>query len=240
MQKIYKVGRRYFDSALQGDAESLRSLFEHRARLWCDPSYEREIPPSRLFADLACNIQSQRAFQLVPVAVEIALEQETASDLECALWLIWQLARCTSTTELPTSLGESLSAIQRKTGQYGPSEAAAFAEILRHYRLKPAVFEFSDPWHPCDDQSLVDELYREVGTEHQLHRIGAKVVARRQDQDDVLFELSDGRFAIVHLTWSTECNPAWPSTNIYDSRLAMETEIQREIDEWRRLGPADQ
>ncbi|MCO6043129.1 hypothetical protein NG895_04360 [Aeoliella sp. ICT_H6.2] len=240
MQKIYKVGRRYFDSALQGDAESLRSLFEHRARLWSDPSYEREIPPSWLFNDFACKFQSQRAFQLVPVAVEIALQQETASDFECGLWLIWRLAECSGTTELPISLQKKLPALQRKRELYVNSDSTAFGEILRHYRLQPAVFEFLEPWHPCSDACFEDELRRELCVGHVLHGLDAIVVARRHDMDDFLFELSDGRFANVHLTWSSESNPAWPSTEIYDSRLAMEIEIQRQIDEWKQLGPADQ
>lgn len=43
------------------------------------------------------------------------------------------------------------------------------------------------------------------------------VIARRQDRDDVLFALSDGGVAIVHLTYSRERErqPDLPSTWLY-------------------------
>ena len=40
----------------------------------------------------------------------------------------------------------------------------------------------------------------------------ALAVARRRDRDDVAFALSDGRVAVVHLTWSSRRElPGWPS-----------------------------
>jgi hypothetical protein len=44
-------------------------------------------------------------------------------------------------------------------------------------------------------------------------------LARRRDQDDVLFGLADGRVAEVHLTWSgkVEADSRWPRTTIFAS-----------------------
>ena len=46
------------------------------------------------------------------------------------------------------------------------------------------------------------ELIREIGPEHPLYQANAKLIARRFDRDDALFQLDDGRVALVHLTWS--------------------------------------
>jgi hypothetical protein len=96
-------------------------------------------------------------------------------------------------------------------------------------------FTFSEPWHACDGTRLKDELRREVCQKHVLHGIDAKIIARRQDCDQFLFELDDGRFAEVHLTWSKETDPAWPDTRIYDSAEQAWAAIQRDIEEWREL-----
>ena len=44
-------------------------------------------------------------------------------------------------------------------------------------------------------------------------------LACRQDCDDVLFALDDGRVAVVHLTWSRKGEPVsdHPSTSVFDS-----------------------
>lgn len=96
-------------------------------------------------------------------------------------------------------------------------------------------FNFSEPWHPCDDTRLEAELRRELCAKHVLFGIEAKIIARRQDCDDFLFALPGGRFADVHLTWSKESDPTWPGTFIYDSAEQMWAAIQSDIEEWREL-----
>jgi len=97
-------------------------------------------------------------------------------------------------------------------------------------------FDFSEPWHRCDDARFEAELRRELCEKHVLFGIDAKIIARRQDCDDFLFALPDGRFAGVHLTWSKEPDPTWPGTVIYGAAEQMWAAIQSEIDEWRELG----
>ncbi len=69
-----------------------------------------------------------------------------------------------------------------------------------------------------------DELKREVGSELPLFETEAKLIARRFDCDDALFELNDGRVAWVHLTWSgkRERHPSCPETVPYESLQAWE------------------
>jgi len=97
------------------------------------------------------------------------------------------------------------------------------------------MFRFSEPWHPCDDTRFETELRRELCEKHVLFGIDAKIIARRQDMDDFLFELPDGRFANVHLTWARESDPVYPGTEIYDSVEHMQSEVQQDIDFWNEL-----
>jgi len=69
----------------------------------------------------------------------------------------------------------------------------------------------------AERRELDEELRREVCPGHPLHSIDSSAVGRRCRRDDVLFRLSDGRYAQVHLTRRKEASPDWPSTDIYDS-----------------------
>ncbi|GMK41281.1 hypothetical protein PCCS19_43370 [Paenibacillus sp. CCS19] len=79
---------------------------------------------------------------------------------------------------------------------------------------------YLDPWEPAQSETYVQELYRELGKDHVLFGIPLQIVARRFDCDDVLFKyLHEAKYAQVHLTWrgSTEKDPKWPITMVYDS-----------------------
>ncbi|MGC2782013.1 MAG: hypothetical protein WA418_40915 [Bradyrhizobium sp.] len=69
--------------------------------------------------------------------------------------------------------------------------------------------------------ALQAELRAELRAEHPLFGLSALAIARRDDQDDVVFALDDGRVAEVHLTWrcSQETDPRWPQTTIYPSLI---------------------
>lgn len=84
--------------------------------------------------------------------------------------------------------------------------------------------EWLAPWR-ATEETLEDELGREVGTGHPLAGRPAHAVARRSDTDDVLFWLPAGPalLALVHLTWQgrRERDPRWPATELFAS-----------VDEW--------
>jgi hypothetical protein len=84
--------------------------------------------------------------------------------------------------------------------------------------------KLKDGWTEVDQSfanSAQKELAAEVPSTHQLSGIQAKAVARKEDRDDVLFELQDGskRVAVVHLTYSgkPEQNKDWPMATLYSS-----------------------
>ena len=85
---------------------------------------------------------------------------------------------------------------------------------------------FSDPWWDLrgDDDfvawmraSIDAELAREVGPGHILHGRSATALARCKHCDDALFQLHDGEFARVHLTWSQRRldKRPWPTSEVF-------------------------
>jgi hypothetical protein len=74
------------------------------------------------------------------------------------------------------------------------------------------------PWF-WTEQDFEDQLKREVGSNHILYEMAATTIARRQDSDDVAFGLENGKYAVVHLTWSNHFHkdPRWPVTEIFDN-----------------------
>ncbi|MGJ4925676.1 hypothetical protein ACQR1I_10175 [Bradyrhizobium sp. HKCCYLS2038] len=68
------------------------------------------------------------------------------------------------------------------------------------------------------------ELARELSPQHVLAKLSVRIIAKRDDCDDVLGLLNDGRVAHIHLTWTgrREDGPRWPETTTYNS-----------MEEWR-------
>ncbi|WP_373413901.1 hypothetical protein [Ensifer aridi] len=100
-----------------------------------------------------------------------------------------------------------------------------------------------EPWEPV--RNFMDEAYLlawelelalETGPGHPLYQTKAKLIARRFDCDDALYQLEDGRVAMVHLTWihAQERDPHWPETRIYGSLQAWEQEgLAADHADWR-------
>lgn len=74
------------------------------------------------------------------------------------------------------------------------------------------------PWFAESSQQAASELAREVRPGHPLWQVPVRVLARRQDSDDVLFAVDDGtgRVAVVHLTYQVEQDPRWPSVTLFE------------------------
>lgn len=79
------------------------------------------------------------------------------------------------------------------------------------------------PWYRLDDAAVAAELGAQLGREvaagHVLAGVAVTAIGRRDDCDDVLFRLADGRVAEVHLTWrrSRETEAHWPATAVFAS-----------------------
>lgn len=91
----------------------------------------------------------------------------------------------------------------------------------------PANVGIQEPWAAFadgpEDQAratkIAERLKKDLPNGHVLSGLELKAVARRNDQDDVLFEVfgGDQPLAVVHVTWQRETDPRWPSTKFFQS-----------------------
>ncbi len=80
--------------------------------------------------------------------------------------------------------------------------------------------KFVAPWQSVRDAQngadLTRELQLELSPGHLLYGLNLIPIAFSTKADDVLFGLSDGRVASVHLTWrGGPEEPPWPNSRIY-------------------------
>ena len=97
-----------------------------------------------------------------------------------------------------------------------------FRSAPNSFSPPPSEYCFIAPWqaiHPDHVAGLVAEVQRELPPGHVLAGLMVLPIGHRLDRDDVLLRIehSTYRFAAVHLTFARETNPAWPSTELYDS-----------------------
>ena len=75
-----------------------------------------------------------------------------------------------------------------------------------------------EPWY-WTDQDLNDQLASELSSRHLLYKKKVQTLARRNDNDDVLYQVAntDFEFAVVHLTWSESIDREgkWPTVKTY-------------------------
>ena len=104
-----------------------------------------------------------------------------------------------------------------------------------------AALPWRDPWGLAGDNGdAAMEMRRECPAGHQLHGVSVALVARRRDCDDVLFRICDGsaRYAAVHLSFSAEKDPRWPSTEVFSSLAAFAAErLLPDIADWNDESP---
>ena len=121
--------------------------------------------------------------------------------------------------------------IPRATDDKGEQRYDLFAFHLRNDedndKLKPKTvvelipgdtLHYLKPWH-SDDVDLTVQLHREINKKHILYGKPVKTIARRQDNDDALFEVdnADFKYAMVHLTWAQKTldDSKYPRTETY-------------------------
>ena len=89
--------------------------------------------------------------------------------------------------------------------------------------MKMNSIEFEKPWlfieSEVDRNRLIEELKREINSNHMLFGKKSIPIAIREDDDDVIFKISDDSYALVHLTWSgkQEKDERFPFTEIFST-----------------------
>ena len=90
---------------------------------------------------------------------------------------------------------------------------------------------FERPWEPTPPEfagRAEQQLRIELPQGHVLTGVHAATIAHRCDCDDVLFRIGSPphRYAVVHLTYTTNITPDYPSTEIFDT---FEDFVQRRL-----------
>lgn len=121
--------------------------------------------------------------------------------------------------------------IPRATNDKGEQRLDLFAFHLKNdednNKLKPNTvveltpgdtLHYLKPWH-SDNVDLTVQLRKEINKKHVLYGKTVKTIARRQDNDDALFEVenTDFKYAMVHLTWAQKTldDSKYPTTKTY-------------------------
>ncbi|MDD1505264.1 hypothetical protein PVA17_21325 [Lysinibacillus sp. CNPSo 3705] len=77
----------------------------------------------------------------------------------------------------------------------------------------------NDPWWLIStsmSESLTKELEKELSQKHILYGKEAVAMARREDNDDVIFWIKKlNKYAVVHLTYSKETSNDFPMTLLF-------------------------
>jgi hypothetical protein len=96
--------------------------------------------------------------------------------------------------------------------------------------MEPKDLQLLAPWQalsPERAEHFLRELENELDVHHPLYGVELKPIALSTQADDVLFQLNDGRVAMVHLTWKSRPEtPPWPHHTIY---LTFEDWVQKVI-----------
>lgn len=101
-------------------------------------------------------------------------------------------------------------------------------------------FNWPEPWWHLGENAKIKscvqkELEREIGPRHPLWTLKPIAIAKSDANDDVIVQLSDGRFACVHLVWHGKIDPhpdKFPSSIIFDCVESLQSYIDEEANEY--------
>ena len=75
------------------------------------------------------------------------------------------------------------------------------------------MITFKEPWEaPINSRALEVQLSSELHCSHYLHKFKncMKAIGKKIDNDDVIFEIREFGFVIVHLTWAEQTTNKYP------------------------------
>jgi hypothetical protein len=121
-------------------SEQLRRYFSSRTRRWKHYLVSGESGTSTIFGDL--SVTTSQAFDLIPTATALALEQVEADLFTLAIGLLFDLAVRSETTEMPPALAQQWALLTQKITELPDDGQRLFLwnELNRWYR-KHDTFE---------------------------------------------------------------------------------------------------
>jgi hypothetical protein len=73
--------------------------------------------------------------------------------------------------------------------------------------------KYNDDWVLLDNKEnsyFLNELNNEINEKHLLYNRVKQAIMRRLSEDDVLYLCKDGKYVIIHLTYSEINETGWP------------------------------
>lgn len=68
-----------------------------------------------------------------------------------------------------------------------------------------------------ENTSFINEAKKEIGKEHSLYEYTLYPKAKCDSNDDVLYEIDNGKYVIIHLTYSTSNSLPYPKYTMFDN-----------------------
>lgn len=109
----------------------LRAYFEARLARWPHIYMEEEFWNSGNYDSLTDKLEPHVAFQLIPAATALLLEQTEPLRIANAGWLLIDIVRKSDTTELPPLLDSNWNAVMKLLELAGDDEARQDAQIAK-------------------------------------------------------------------------------------------------------------
>lgn len=90
--------------------------------------------------------------------------------------------------------------------------------LMKNNKVPDKTIPLPEPWF-WTDIDFTKQLRKEISLFHVLFFKRTKSIAKREDCDDVLFQLRNNKYAVVHLTWQNQAHQdtRWPETEVYNS-----------------------
>lgn len=93
------------------------------------------------------------------------------------------------------------------------------------------MINLKEPWeNPVNPNVLEDQLKKELHNSHYLYKFSdcMKAIARRLDNDDVIFEVRELGYVLVHLTWSNQDSNKYPIYRMIPTDFAIQEQIEKD------------
>ena len=98
------------------------------------------------------------------------------------------------------------------------------------------MINLKEPWEePINPEGLEKQLTNELHKSHYLYKFKdcVKAIAKRCDNDDVIFEIREMGYVMVHLTWNTQTSGKYPFYKMLPQDKSVQETIDLDSDEYK-------
>ena len=81
-------------------------------------------------------------------------------------------------------------------------------------------YQWLEPWNEIAEAQVdffQTELLKEISSSHSLFGLQMRPIGRSLAADDILVQVNNSKYAVVHLTWAGKGDRTWPKVIYYDS-----------------------